>query len=75
MKQKVKHMLQQYTSDYSNINEQILQLKKEKLALAKEDLEFRKKAHQENTELLLLLNGKMDELLNIARSIAPQYLE
>lgn len=68
-------MLEQHASDYSNINDKILQLKQEKIAIAREELEFKKKAHQEITELLLLLSDKVDELLNVARLLAPQYLE
>ncbi|XP_036144231.1 uncharacterized protein LOC118644147 [Monomorium pharaonis] len=43
IKQDVKHLLKQYTCDNFNNNEQMLQIKQEKLAIAKEDLEFKKK--------------------------------
>jgi len=68
----VKHLFEQHTSNYSNIQEQMLQLKKEKLDLTKEKFEFKKKAHQEHTKLLISIMEKVDELTNIIR---PQYLE
>ncbi|XP_071581866.1 uncharacterized protein [Temnothorax nylanderi] len=42
-KQDVKHLLEQHTSDYSHIQERLLQLKEEKMAITKEDLKFKKK--------------------------------
>lgn len=74
-KQDVKRLFEQHTSDYSNIQDRMLQLNEEKMALAKEKFEFKKKAHQEHMDLLISLIKKVDELTNIARSIAPQYLE
>lgn len=71
-KMAVKHLFEQHTSNYSNIQEQILQLKKEKLDLTKEKFEFKKKAHQEHTKFLISIMEKLDELANIIR---PQYLE
>lgn len=61
--------------DYCSIQEQTLQLKKEKLTVAKEDLEFKKQIYQERNELLTSLIEKVDELTNVVRSFAPQYLE
>lgn len=74
-KQDIKHLFEQHNSDYSNIQQQMLKLKEEKMALAKEKFEFKKKAHQENIELLTSLIKKVNELTNIIQSIAPQYLE
>jgi len=45
------------------------------LAIIKGNLEFKKKAHQEQTELFKKLIEKVDDLTEIMRSIAPQYLE
>jgi len=45
------------------------------LTIHKEELEFKKKAYEEHTELLTSLVDKVDELVNVVRSIAPQYLE
>lgn len=42
-KENVKHLFEQHTSDYCNIQEQMLKLKQEKLAIGKEVLEFKKK--------------------------------
>lgn len=74
-KTNVKHLFHQHTVDYNDIQEKILEIKKEKLALQKEDLEFKKKSHQECTELMISLIGKIDELKNIVQTIAPIYLE
>lgn len=71
----VKQLFEQHTSSYSTIQEQILQIEKEKLALMTEKFELKKKTHQEHTELLLSLVEKMNELTNIIRSIVPEYLE
>lgn len=74
-KQNVKHLFEQHTSDYCNIQERMLKLIEERLTVAKEVLEFMKKAHQKHTELLTSLVEKVNELTNMQSSIAPQYLE
>ncbi|XP_071580557.1 uncharacterized protein [Temnothorax nylanderi] len=74
-KQNVKQLFEQHTADYCSIQNRTLQLKEEKLTVAKEELELKKQTYQERNELLTSLIEKVDELTNAIRSIAPQYLE
>lgn len=75
IKQNVKHLFEQHTPDYCNLQERMLQLKQEKLAILKERLELKKKDHEDHTRFFKSFLEKMDELMNIVRSIGPQYLE
>jgi len=74
-KANVKELFEQHTSDYSSIQERMLKVENEKLLVAKEELHFKKEAHQQQIEVLTTLLQKMDELTSIAQSIAPQYLQ
>ncbi|CAL1677382.1 unnamed protein product [Lasius platythorax] len=74
-KQNVKQLFEQHTADYCSIQERTLQLKEEKLTVVKEELELKKQSYQERNELLTSLIEKVEELTNIIRSVAPQYLE
>ncbi|XP_018367749.1 PREDICTED: myb/SANT-like DNA-binding domain-containing protein 4 [Trachymyrmex cornetzi] len=72
---KIKKQNVEHTTDYCNLQEQILQLKQEKLAILKERLQLKKKDHEDYIRFFKSFLEKMDELMNIVRSIGPQYLE
>jgi len=53
----------------------MLQIKKDKLTLAKEQFELKQKVNNKQVELLTALVEKVDNLTNTVQSFAPQYLD